>query len=118
MFLIRKPVALVTDQIDGIHQGGCVACGPSLPMISTNPNSTVRYEGKLILTAGVKFENHPSPGEFGCCYLPVEHDRTALPESDPTIVSSPDDGLIKIEGKIPIHIGDIVACGPKIIKIA
>lgn len=111
IFQTRKRAAFVTDVLDGNHPG-CAGCGLSPVVIATNPNKSVTFENKLILTEGVMFLEHPvliNP----CCR---GHSLKARAESDPGIPTTPDDGLITIEGKKVIHIGDVTQCLSKIIE--
>jgi hypothetical protein len=111
-FQTRRQAALITDALDGNHPG-CAGCGISVVNVATNPNRSVTFEGKLVLTEGVMFIEHPvliNP----CCR---GHSLKAKAESDPLIPFTPDDGKITIEGKKIIHVGDVTECLSKIIKI-
>lgn len=119
----RDRVALQTDIANAeIHippgNGvGCFRCGISTVLV--NPNVTVTYEGKLILLQGTVFSPHTSPGinnsgRVGCG---TSHNTVALPLSDPTKPRTPNDGLILINNLLPIHVGDILTCGARIIGV-
>jgi len=111
-FQTRRQAALITDALDGNHPG-CAGCGISLVNVATNPNKSVTFEGKLVLTEGVMFNQHPILINL-CCN---GHNLKAKAESDPSTPFAPDDGKITIEGKKIIHIGDVTECLSKIIEI-
>jgi uncharacterized Zn-binding protein involved in type VI secretion len=92
---------------------GCTNCGFST--VALNPNTTVTYEGELVLVQGTMFTPHTSPGNLGCG---VGHNTFAIPLSDPTKASTANDYLIKINGLTPIHVGDVLTCGAKITEVA
>ena len=75
---------------------GCTNCGISTVLF--NPNTTVTFEGKLLLVNGTMFSPHTSPGREGCG---TGHNTLALPLSDPTKPPSPNDPFIKINNLLP-----------------
>lgn len=113
----RSRVAFQIDVADAnIHYPpgtgtGCTNCGISTVLF--NPNTTVTFEGKLLLTAGTIFSPHTSPGTLACG---VGHNTVAIPLSDPTKPPSPNDPFIKVNNLLPIHAGDILTCGAKILE--
>lgn len=115
----RGRLAVITDVADAnthIPPGnavGCTNCGMST--VTFTPNTTVTYEGKLLLTEGTIFSPHTSPGTLGCG---VGHNTLAVPLSDPTKSPTLNDNLIKINGLPPIHVGDLLTCGAKIVEVA
>ena len=106
----RQRFALQTDLLSGDHTG-CSGCGPSLAIMTTNLNTTVKYEGKLILVEGVQFLEHPNLSN-PCC---VGHVKVARAESSPPRGTYPTDNKIKINGIVPVRLGDITACNSSII---
>jgi hypothetical protein len=116
MFIGRDRLALETDLADAnIHYPpgagvGCDGCGISV--LAFNPNTLVTYEGVKVLIAGSTYSPHPSPGPRGCG---LSHVTLALPISDPMVPVTVDDPLVTVEGVLPIRLGDILACGSRII---
>jgi hypothetical protein len=106
----RQRFALETDLLSGNHTG-CSGCGVSLPIVATNLNRFVKYEGKLILVEGVQFLEHPNQGQ-PCC---VGHTKVAKAESSPPKGTYPTDNKIKINGIAPVRIGDVTICNSSII---
>lgn len=106
----RKRFALQTDLLSGNHTG-CSGCGASLPVMTTNLNTFVKYEGKLILVEGVQFAEHPTQSQ-PCC---VGHIKVARAESSPPKGTYPTDNKIKIGGIAPVRLGDITTCNSSII---
>jgi len=113
----RQRFALQTDLLSGNHPPppgsttGCSGCGATFPNMTTNLNTFVKYEGKLILVEGVNFIPHTNI-EKPCC---VTHIQTARAESSPPRGTYPTDNKIKINGIIPVRIGDVTACNSSII---
>ena len=114
----RGRIAVITDIADADYHVppgngvGCTNCGIST--VAFNPNFTVTYEGKFLLTEGTVFTPHTSPGRTACG---IGHDTAAIPLSDLSVAPTTNDGLIKINGLLPIHVGDILTCGAKIVEI-
>jgi len=114
----RGRLALATDIANAEYHVppgngvGCTQCGIST--VAYNPNFTVTYEGKQVLVDGTIFTSHSNPGRVACG---VGHDTAAMPLSDSTRVPTSNDGLIKVNGLLPIHLGDILVCGAKIVEI-
>lgn len=108
----RKRFALQTDLLSGNHTG-CSGCGASLPVMTTNLNTFVKYEGKLILVEGVQFAEHPTQSQ-PCC---VGHIKVARAESSPPKGTYPTDNKIKIGGIAPVRLGDITTCNLSLIHI-
>ena len=110
MFLGRNKVAVQKDFANGNkHLGACNNCGFSL--IAFNPNAEVTYEGLPIIVDGAIYLPHPSPGILGCC---LTHDVRARPLSDLASIPTVDDQMVKINGLLPIRLGDLLYCGAEI----
>lgn len=114
MFQGRNKVATNKDVANGHQHFGntCNTCGIS--MVALNPNTEVTYEGLPIVVENTIFNPHPIPGELGCC---ITHDVRAFPLSDPMAVPTQDDQIIKINGLLPVRIGDLLYCGAEIQEI-
>jgi len=112
----RQRFALDTDLLSGNHPpvgeaAACSGCGATLPNMTTNLNRFVKYEGKLILVEGVNFIPHTNVTK-DCC---VSHTQTARAESSPPRGTYPSDNKIKINGLVPVRIGDVTTCNSSII---
>jgi hypothetical protein len=103
VFKNRQRFALETDLCNGVHPN-CPNCGPSLGI--PNLNQAVRYEGRLILVDTDTFLPHPNQST-PCC---TGHSPIGVAESNPPTGTFPDDSLIRVNGRIPLHIGDFTEC--------
>jgi hypothetical protein len=104
------------DAVDDGNHISCVGCGQS--NITSNPNTKVKYEDKLILVEGCIFAPHPNvvmSGRTDCCKAPEPHGRSPEPES--SLALPPQTTFITIDGKLPIRLGDLFPCGSKVIKL-
>lgn len=109
MFRGRQRFALETDLCSGDHVG-CVGCGQSIPIPALN--DMVRYEGRLILVDLDQFITHPNQSN-PCC---TGHRPVGVAESNPPTGTFPDDSLIRVNGRIPLHINDFTECLSTIIE--
>jgi len=114
MFRNRQRFVLETDLCSGVHEMSCFTCGPSNPLQSLG-NDMVRFEGRLILVDQDPFMPHPNVGSdpLNCC---VGHATLGDAESNPVFGSFVDDGLIRVNGRVPLHIGDFTQCRSTIIS--
>jgi hypothetical protein len=124
MFLNRQRLAVFGDFTDGdTHLAGQNGAGSppgcnagGTPQIAlSNPNAEVFFEGLPVLVLGTVFDPHTNKGTGGCA---TGHVTAAIPLSDPFSLNGPDDLLVKVNGILPIRVGDLLSCGDQIKPLA